>query len=81
MFNRLPFSITIPRVNALKWGTGVETVLTDDWRLRADFRGWITESINITVPDYNGAPVRLIVKGRGHTGRLADGEDDAASTQ
>jgi len=70
VFNQVPFPITIPRVNALLWGGGVEAAVTDNWRLRADFQEGVTANVNVTVLDENGAPFPLTVKARGHTGRL-----------
>jgi outer membrane immunogenic protein len=67
--NGTSLSVPVERVHAWGWTTGIEAALTDRWRLRADYRRFFTDTIDLTVPGDLG-PTPVTVKANGHIARL-----------
>jgi outer membrane immunogenic protein len=67
--NGTSLSIPIERVHAFGWGTGIEAAITDRWRLRADYRRFFSDTVNLTVPG-DGGPTPTTVKVSGQAARL-----------
>jgi outer membrane immunogenic protein len=61
--------IPVERVYAWGWSTGLEAAVTDRWRLRADYRRFFTDTVDLTVPS-GGVATPTTVKASGHIARL-----------